>query len=571
MFAPLLEPEIRNMIRERDFAGLKQCFSDWPPADLAELIADLPVEEQVVVFRMLPHELAGTTFEYLTHNTQHALLHAMGREDVVKLINDMSPDDRTSLLEELPGSAVKQLLQLLSPEQLSVAQSLLAYPEKSVGRLMTPDFIAVHDDWTVKEVLDHVREHGHDRETLNVVYVTDQHGKLIDDVRIREFLLQPLDRKVADIRDNNFIALKVRDSEADAINLFKRYDRTVLPVVDSDGRLIGIVTVDDILDVAEKETTEDIQKMGGMEALDAPYLSIGLFSMIKKRAGWLSLLFLGEMLTATAMGYFQDEIERAVVLALFVPLIISSGGNSGSQATSLIIRSFAIRDVLMKDWWRVFRREMMAGLALGGVLAVIASIRILIWPHHAQLYGPHFGLVAATVAFSLVGVVLFGSLSGSMLPFVLRKAGFDPAVCSAPFVATLVDVTGLVIYFTIASTILGTTLLAHPNPDVIKFGQERTSKAAARLLQLNDDWEVKDVELIPKNNQINIAIDPSEHLRNRKCPACGGHLSEHGTAEINRTPYLNWFDYQTEIDTRTPHLQCDVCGKALALPPPMKP
>jgi hypothetical protein len=213
----------------------------------------------------------------------------------------------------------------------------------------------------------------------------------------------------------------------------------------------------------------------------------------------------------------------------------------------------------------------MAGLALGGVLAVIASIRILVWPHHAQLYGPHYGLVAATVAFSLVGVVLFGSLSGSMLPFVLRKAGFDPAVCSAPFVATLVDVTGLVIYFTIASGILGSTLLAHPNPDVIKFGQERTTKAAARLLRLNDDWEVKEVDLIPKNNRINISIDPSEHLLSRKCPACGGHLSEHGTAQINRSSYLNWFDYQTEIDTRTPQLQCDVCGKALALPLPMKP
>ncbi|MDB6037277.1 MAG: mgtE [Verrucomicrobiales bacterium] len=558
------------MIKERDFAGLKQCFSDWPPADLAELIADLPVEEQVVVFRMLPHELAGATFEYLSHHTQHALLHAMGREDVVKLINDMSPDDRTSLLEELPGSAVKQLLQLLSPEQLAVAQSLLAYPEKSVGRLMTPDFISVHDDWTVKEVLDHVREHGHDRETLNVIYVTDQEGKLIDDVRIREFLLQPLDRKVADIRDSNFIALKVRDSEADAINLFKRYDRTVLPVVDSDARLIGIVTVDDILDVAEKETTEDIQKMGGMEALDAPYLSISLFSMIKKRAGWLSLLFLGEMLTATAMGYFQDEIERAVVLALFVPLIISSGGNSGSQATSLIIRSFAVRDVLITDWWRVFRREMMAGLALGSVLAVIATIRILIWPHHAQLYGPHFALVAATVAFSLIGVVLFGSLSGSMLPFVLRKVGFDPAVCSAPFVATLVDVTGLVIYFTIASSILGTTLLARPNPNVIRFGQERTTRGTARLMHLNDDWEVKDVDLIPKDNRINIAIDPTEHLLSTKCPNCGGHLSEHGAATITHTSYLDWFDYKTQIDAKIPQLQCDSCGKPFAAAAPVK-
>ena len=443
MFAPLLEPEIRNMIKERDFAGLKQCFSDWPPADLAELIADLPVEEQVVVFRMLPHELAGATFEYLSHHTQHALLHAMGREDVVKLINDMSPDDRTSLLEELPGSAVKQLLQLLSPEQLAVAQSLLAYPEKSVGRLMTPDFISVHDDWTVKEVLDHVREHGHDRETLNVIYVTDQNGKLIDDVRIREFLLQPLDRKVADIRDSNFIALKVRDSEADAINLFKRYDRTVLPVVDSDARLIGIVTVDDILDVAEKETTEDIQKMGGMEALGAPYFKISFAQMIKKRAGWLTVLFLGEMFTATAMANFEDQIAQAVVLALFIPLIISSGGNSGSQASTLIIRSLALREIRLKDWFRVLWRELASGLVLGSCLGFIGLLRIIIWQRYSPIYGIHYMKIALTVALSLVGVVVWGTVAGAMLPFILRKAGFDPASASAPLVATLVDVTGL--------------------------------------------------------------------------------------------------------------------------------
>src|ERR1043166_2424518 len=455
MFAQLLGPEIQALIQQKDFAALKEIFREWPPADMADLIADLPVEDQVVLFRILPHDLAGDTFEYLGRDAQKCLLKAMGKEDVVKVINEMSPDDRTALLEELPGSAVKELLRLLSPQELQVAQTLLGYPEKSVGRLMTPDFIAVKDDWTVEEVLDHIRDHGRDSETLNVVYVLDDRGKLIDDVRIREFLLQPLDAKVSDIRDRNFVALKVTDLEQDVVPIFRKYDRTVLPAVDSEGRLVGIVTVDDILDVAEKEATEDIQKIGGSEALDAPYLVIGIFSMIKKRAGWLALLFMGELLTSTAMTRFQDELEKLIVLGLFLPLIISSGGNSGSQATSLIIRSLALRDVQLRDWFRVLRREMTAGLVLGLVLATIGLVRIILWQKFGWADYSHGGkfsymTVAWAVSCSLVGVVLWGSVMGAMLPFLLRAAKFDPAVCSAPLVATLVDVTGLVIYFEIA-------------------------------------------------------------------------------------------------------------------------
>ena len=396
----------------------------------------------------------------MNRGAQQCLLRARGQEEVVKIINEMSPDDRTALLEELPGSAVKELLRLLSPKELAVAQTLLGYPEKSVGRLMTPDFIAVKDSWTVKEVLDFVRGHGRDSETLNVIYVVDEQGKLIDDVRIREFLLQPLDAKVSDIRDRNFVALKVTDLEQNVVHLFKKYDRSVLPVIDSVGRLVGIVTVDDILDVAEKEATEDIQKIGGLEALDAPYLVINIFSMIKKRAGWLALLFMGELLTSTAMTGFQNELESLTVLALFLPLIISSGGNSGSQATSLIIRSLALREFQLRDWFRVLRRELATGLALGLVLAAIGLIRIVLWQRMGWADYSHHGqrpyvLVAWTVAGSLVGVVLWGSVIGAMLPFVLRACRFDPAVCSAPLVATLVDVTGLVIYFEIAKFIFG--------------------------------------------------------------------------------------------------------------------
>ena len=459
MFGKLLEPEIRDLIHARDFSTLREIFCEWPPADLAELIADLPEEDQVVVFRMLPNRLAGSTFEYLSRHDQKRLLHAMGREDVVRVINQMAPDDRTALLEELPASAVKELLRLLTPQEFQVAQKLLNYPERSVGRLMTPDFIAIREDWTVQQVLDHVRAHGRDSETINVLYVVDDDGKLIDDVRIREFLLRPLPARVAEIRDQNFIALRATDLQEEAVKLFRKYDRTVLPVVDSAGTLIGIVTVDDILDVVEKEATEDIQKMGGVTAFDQPYLSVSVAQMARKRAPWLVILFLSEMLTTTAMAFFEDEIAKAVVLALFLPLIISSGGNSGSQATTLIIRAMAVGEVTLRDWWRVMRRELFAGLLLGTVLGVIGFFRITAWSMFSKVYGEHWLRVAFTVALSLVGVVLWGTISGSMLPFILKRCKADPATSSAPFVATLVDVTGLIIYFNIAYWILRGTLL----------------------------------------------------------------------------------------------------------------
>jgi magnesium transporter len=371
----------------------------------------------------------------------------------------MAPDDRTTFLEELPAAATQQLLTLLTPEERTTANTLLGYPEKSIGRLMTPDYIAVREQWTVQQVLDHVREHGQDSETLNVIYVVDDRGVLIDDIRIREFLLTSPASRVADLMDRRFVALSAADGQDEAVNVFRREDRTALPVTDSTGVLIGIVTIDDVLDVAERAATADLQRVGGSEALDEPYMKIAFARMIQKRAGWLTALFLGEMLTATAMGAFQREIERAVVLALFVPLIISSGGNSGSQASTLVIRALALGEVALKDWWRVMRREIGAGLALGGILATIGFLRITIWSAFSTLYGEHWLLVAVTVACSLVGVVLWGTLVGSLLPFLLRRLGFDPATSSAPFVATLVDVTGLVIYFSVGLVILHGSLL----------------------------------------------------------------------------------------------------------------
>jgi magnesium transporter len=351
------------------------------------------------------------------------------------------------------------LIRLLTPEERRVAQALLGYPEGSVGRLMTPDLIAVDPGWTVRETLDYIRENGQDSETLNVIYVVDDRGKLLDDVRIREFLLRPLDKNVSDLMDETCVSLNVSDSQEDAVNVFRKYDRSVLPVVDSGGVLVGLVTIDDMLDVAEEEATEDIQKFGGMQAMEEPYMRIPLWRMVRKRATWLVVLFLGEMMTASAMGYYEGAIAKAVVLALFLPLIISSGGNSGSQASMLIIRAMALGEVSLCDWWRVMRKEVIAGLMLGCVLGTIGFLRVAIWAQFSNVYGPHWILVAFTVGAALIGVVLWGSLSGSMLPFVLRRVGADPATSSAPFVATLVDVTGLVIYFSIALLILRGALL----------------------------------------------------------------------------------------------------------------
>ncbi len=461
MVGNLLQPEIKSLIDARNFTALRELFEEMPPVDVAEIILDLPEDEQVIIFRILPHALAADVFEYLDVDVdaQQQLLRGMAHEQVVAILNEMSPDDRTALLEELPSAAARQLIRLLTPEERQIAQALLGYPEGSVGRLMTPDLIAVDAKWTVRETLAYVRENGRDSETLNVIYVVDERGKLIDDLRIREFLLTPLDKKVSELMDETFVALSATDTQEDALNVFRKYDRSALPVLDSTGVLVGLVTIDDMLDVAQEEATEDMEKFGGMEAMDEAYMRVPLLTMVRKRATWLVVLFLGEMLTASAMGYYEGAIAKAVVLALFLPMIISSGGNSGSQASMLIIRAMALGEVTLRDWWQVMRKELVAGLLLGLVLGSIGFLRVAIWAQFSNVYGPHWMLIALTVGIALIGVVLWGSLSGSMLPFVLRALGADPATSSAPFVATLVDVTGLIIYFSLALLILRGTML----------------------------------------------------------------------------------------------------------------
>lgn len=459
MLSRLLQPEIQSLIAEKQLGILKDILTDWTPADIAELLVDLSEKERVIIFRLLSNELAADTFEYMDFDSQMDLLKSMGREEVAEILNEMDPDDRTALFEELPSAAAKQLIQLLSPEERKVAVTLLGYPENSVGRLMTPDYIAIKPSFTIQQALDYIRENGKNKETLNIIYVIDEKGKLIDDVKIKDFILAPLQDTVADLMDENFVALHVFDDQETAVEAFKKYDRVALPVIDRAGMLIGIVTVDDVFDIAEEEATEDIQKLAAVQALEESYSTISLPEMLKKRGSWLALLFIGEMLTASAMAMFEDEISRAVVLALFVPLIISSGGNSGSQAATLVIRALSLGEITLKDWLNVFKRELITGLSLGAILAVIGFLRITIWQVTSSVYGEHWLLIGITVSISLVGVVLWGTISGSMLPFILKKLKLDPATSSAPLVATMVDVIGLIIYFTIALLLLRGTLL----------------------------------------------------------------------------------------------------------------
>lgn len=459
MHAHLALPEIRELIQDQDIATLAEVLNEWLPADLASLMSNLVDVEQLTVFRALETRLQAATFAYLPLDMQLQLIHSLPAEEASVVLNLMADDDRTALIAELPTALANQILSMLSPEQRTLARKLLEYPPDSVGRLMTPHFVAVKKEWTIRQVLDYVRSHGVDSETLNVLYVVNAQHQLVDDIRIREILLADPERTVADIMNEQFVTLRDTDNKSAAVDVFRKYDRTALPVVNDAGTLVGVVTIDDVLDVVEAVATQEIQQFGGLEALEEPYSTTPLAIMIKKRASWLVVLFLGELLTATAMGFFEEEISKAVVLALFVPLIISSGGNSGSQAATLIVRALALGEIKLRDWSKVLRRELASGLMLGLILGTLGFLRIALWSTFSDVYGEHWILIGLTVMLSLLGVVTWGTFSGSMLPFLLKRCGADPATSSAPFVATLVDVTGLVIYFSTAWLILRGTLL----------------------------------------------------------------------------------------------------------------
>jgi magnesium transporter len=376
-------------------------------------------------------------------------------------MRQLAPDDAADVLQETSQEERVEWLGFLNePTRLEVS-ALMAYAEDDAGGLMNPRFARVRPDMTIDEAITYLRRQTREQhETIFYLYVLDGHQKLLGAVSVRELFTAQGDQKVQDVMKTDLITvLEDMDQEAVA-KLLAKHNLVALPVVNKEGHMRGIVTVDDIVDVVQEEATEDIQKMGGMEALDTPYLQTPFFAMVKKRAGWLAVLFLGEMLTASAMGHYEDEITKAVVLALFIPLIISSGGNSGSQATTLVIRAMALGEVTLREWWRVVRREILAGFALGLILASIGMLRILLWQALFQSYDPnHYGVVAITVGLSLIGVVTWGTVAGSMLPFILRRLGFDPASASAPFVATLVDVSGLMIYFNVAYVVMSGSLM----------------------------------------------------------------------------------------------------------------
>lgn len=450
--------DIKNLLQHNRITEFVK-LNKLTPRDIVEF-TNRYSKSAVQLFQHLDTKTAARAFKFLRRKKQENIIKSLPEEKAAELLNALQPDDRTAFLSMLPGNAVKELLKVLTPEHRAKTLELLGYEEGSVGRLMTPDYVAITPAETCHQVLDVIRQRGKATENLNFLFVVDEKGVLIDDINIKDFLIVDPHTTVAQIMDYQFIALNVNDAQKEAIKVFRNNSRFALPVIDNNGVLLGVVTADDVLRLAEKEDTREMQKIGGSEALDEPYTTIPFGSLMKKRAGWLIILFLGEMLTATAMGHFEGEISKAVVLALFIPLIISSGGNSGSQASSIIIRAMALGEIGFRDWWRVMGKEILSGLTLGLILGIVGFLRVFLWQKfHLYDYGEHWILVAFTIFFSLIGVVLWGTVSGSMLPLILKKLGADPAASSAPFVATLVDVTGLIIYFSVAFIIMQGKLL----------------------------------------------------------------------------------------------------------------
>jgi magnesium transporter len=465
MSVELETPEINlsevflDILSKGDMHLLKEFLDEQNISDVVELVNEFPENEATIIDNMTVHR-AVSVFKILDINQQKDIIKELPARKTAKILNELPPDDRTDFLEELPKAAIRDLIKLLDPEERKITLSLLGYPEDSVGRLMTPDYVYVYPHYTVSQVLDNIRKYGKNSETIDVIYIIDEKGGLIDDIRIRDLLLAKPDDIISDIIDGRFVALNVYDDQEHASQVFKMNNRTAIPVVDDNDVLLGIVTIDDILWVTNEEFSEDMQKMGGMEALNEPYLDISIFKLFKKRITWLVVLFIGELFTATAMGYFEDELAKVLVLASFIPLILSTGGNSGSQSSTLIIQAMAVGEITIADWWKILRREIIGGFLLGVLLGILGFFRVAAWHMIAPgFYGVHWFLIGITIGFTILGVVIWGTITGSMLPIVLKKLGADPAVSSAPFVATLVDVTAILIYFSLAYLFLQGTLL----------------------------------------------------------------------------------------------------------------
>jgi magnesium transporter len=453
-----LTEQFEELMNREDKLEIQEFLNNQNISDVAELVYEFPAYESQILAGMSVHR-AVSVFKILELPTQKQIIKELPPFKTAELLNELPADDRTSFLEELPSNVVRELIKLLNPDERKITLSLLGYPEDSIGRLMTPDYVYVFPDDSIPQVFETIRKYGKDSETINVIYVIDEHGHLLDDLRIRDIILASPDKNVSDLMDERVIALQAEDDQETANDAFKMNNRVALPVVSKSNQLLGIVTIDDVLWVANEEFSEDMQKMGGTEALDEPYIETPIFKLFKKRVVWLIILFFGELMTISAMQSYQDEIAKVVILATFIPLIISSGGNSGSQASTLIIQAMALGEISIADWWRIMRREIISGLLLGISLCLIAFSVIFIWQNFTDTFGDHAQLIGLTVGCSLIGIVLWGTLMGSMLPLLLKKFGADPAASSTPFVATLVDVTGLLIYFSMAYLFLKGVLL----------------------------------------------------------------------------------------------------------------
>ncbi len=458
MTLEVLQEKFEEVIHSGDPLLIREFLDHQNISDIADLLYELPEYESQIIAAMSIHRASGV-FKILEFPTQQRIIQTLHPGKTAELLNELPPDDRTDFLEELPSNVVRELIKLLDNEERRITLSLLGYPENSVGRLMTPDYVYVYENNTVQQVLDTVRRVGKNSETIDVIYVINDKGELLDDIRIREFILATPEKRVSELMDNRVISLNAYEDQEMANEAFKMNNRVALPVVSNSNKLLGIVTIDDILWVASEEFTEDIQKIGGTEALEQPYLEMPLVKLFKKRVVWLIVLFAGELMTISAMHHFEDALARVVVLATFIPLIISSGGNSGSQAATLIIQAMALREITVVDWWRIMKREILSGLMLGMTLCIMGIAVIFIWQAFTDKFGEYYLSIAVTIGISLTGVVLWGTLVGSMLPLLLKKLGADPAASSTPFVATLVDVTGLIIYFSVAFLMLSGKLL----------------------------------------------------------------------------------------------------------------
>jgi magnesium transporter len=459
--AALLAPDILELL-DADPSSIAVETEEIHPADLADIAEALPRERVADLLHALPQERAADVLEYLDEELRSEVLEGLPTRQAAALVTEMTPDDRADVLEDLEEERADEILARIPAAEREETERLLAYEPDTAGGLMTTEFVSVSEDERVEDALAGVRRiaRGGRREAMHAIYAVDASGIVKGVMSLHELLAAPEGALIRDVAWEEVVTVPPTMDREEVARLTSEYDLVVLPVVDDIHRILGVVTVDDVIDALQEEHTEDVQRFGGMEALDEPYTQIGFWRMIQKRGGWLSALFLGEMLTATAMQHFGMELEKAIVLTLFIPLIMSSGGNSGSQATSLIIRALALGEVKLKDWWRIASREIPAGLVLGSILGAIAFMRIVLWQRIGIYdYGQHYMALGTTVGVALIGIVTFGSLAGSMLPFLLRRLGFDPASASAPFVATLVDVTGLSIYFYVALFFLRGTLL----------------------------------------------------------------------------------------------------------------